>query len=237
MIIRRSDERGLTKLDWLEGRHTFSFGRYRDPHFQNFGFLRVLNEDVISPGKGFETHFHENMEIVTFVIEGALQHKDSLGNGSIIRPGEIQRMTAGTGIQHSEFNASPEETCHLLQIWITPCERGLVPSYEQRSYLDRRRPNKLVLLASPKGEDDSVTIHQEACFSYLKLNRNGKKIDFSIKKNRAVWVHVFSGNLEMNGTRFGAGDGLGLDGPGTLSFSKGEDAQLLLIEMAKLEDE
>ncbi len=237
MIIRRSDERGMTKLDWLEGRHSFSFGRYWDARFHNFGVLRVLNEDVIFPGKGFETHFHDNMEIVTFIIEGALQHKDSLGNGSIIRPGEIQRMTAGTGIQHSEFNASQEEACHLLQIWITPCETDLVPSYEQRSYLERRRPNKFILLASSKGEDDSVTIHQDARFYYLKLNKNAKKIDFSIKNQRAVWVHVFSGSLDINDTRFVAGDGLGLDEPGVLVFSRGEDAQLLLIEMAKFEED
>ncbi len=162
ITVRKSAERGTTQIDWLDSRHTFSFGDYYDSRWMGFGPLRVINEDFVEPGMGFGMHPHRDMEIITYIVKGALEHKDSLGTGSVIRPGDVQRMTAGRGIRHSEFNPSATERVHLLQIWIEPSERGLQPSYEQKTIPDGERHNRLRLIASPDGRDGSVTIHQDA---------------------------------------------------------------------------
>ncbi len=209
MTLRKSAARGRTKIDWLDSYHSFSFGHYRDFSHMGFGPLRVINEDIVAPGGGFPTHPHEDMEIITVVLEGALAHKDSLGNGSTITPGEVQRMSAGTGIHHSEFNFSKEMPVHLLQIWILPAQEGLPPSYEQKNFSTVRAAGKLTLLASPDGRSGSVTIHQDASLSVLDLADGGEhKIEPSPK--RTYWLQVARGALTVNGTRLEAGDGLAL---------------------------
>lgn len=206
---RPADERGHTKIDWLDSYHTFSFGQYYDPGFMGFSALRVINDDVVAPGKGFGTHPHDNMEIISVVLSGELEHKDSMGNGSIIKAGEVQKMTAGSGVSHSEFNPSQKHPVHFLQIWIIPNMEDLKPSYEQKKFAAASSKNKLGLIVSPDGKDGSIQIHQDASIYRCFLN-NGKKVSHKITPERAVWIQMTGGVVEVNGNRLEEGDGLGV---------------------------
>lgn len=207
--LRPSEERGRGNLDWLESYFTFSFSQYYDPRHMNFSNLRVINEDYIAPAKGFATHGHRDMEIVTYVLEGELEHKDSIGNGSIMRPGDVQRMSAGTGILHSEFNPSPENPVHLLQIWITPDQTGIEPSYEQKFFTPEDKQGKLRLVASPDGRNGSVKIHQQASI-YASILSPQDTVSHSLGGDRRAWIQVTRGQINLNGVPLSAGDGAGI---------------------------
>jgi redox-sensitive bicupin YhaK (pirin superfamily) len=204
--VRRSEERGHANHGWLDTYHTFSFDTYFDPHFMGFRSLRVINEDRVDGGQGFGTHPHRDMEIITYVLEGALEHKDSMGNHGQIRPGEVQRMSAGTGVRHSEFNPSPNEPVHLLQIWILPERNGLHPSYEQKTLDPASLKNKLAVVASPDAENGAVKIHQDARLLATRLDE-GKSVELELTAKRYGWAQVARGSVEVNGTRLEQGDG------------------------------
>lgn len=231
IAVRRADERGAANFGWLNSRHTFSFGNYHDPRFMGFGPLRVINEDRVQAARGFDTHGHQNMEIISYVLEGELAHKDSLGTGAVIRPGDVQRMTAGTGVRHSEYNASDSELVHFLQIWIIPERNGLAPGYEQKSFTDEEKSGKLRLVGSRDGRDGSVTIHQDVDLYATKL-ANGDSVDFQLAANRKGWVQVATGNLQLNGQALSAGDGVALEGSQSLSFVGESASEVLLFDMA-----
>jgi redox-sensitive bicupin YhaK (pirin superfamily) len=209
VIIRRAGERGHAEHGWLDSRHTFSFADYYDARHMGFRALRVINEDRVAPGQGFGRHSHRDMEIVTYVLDGALEHEDSIGTGSIIRPGDVQRMSAGTGVAHSEFNASPDEPVHFLQIWLLPRERGLPPGYEQRSFSPGERQGKLRVVASPDGRDGSVTVHSDATL-YGTLLAGGQVVELPLAPGRHAWVHVARGQARVAGQTLGAGDAAAL---------------------------
>ncbi|MBB4285651.1 pirin family protein [Roseospira goensis] len=233
-LHRPADERGHARFGWLDSRHTFSFGHYLDPAHMGFGPLRVINEDRVRPGAGFDTHGHRDMEILSYVLAGALRHEDSLGTGSVIRPGEIQRMTAGTGIRHSEYNASATEPVHFLQIWILPEAAGLAPSYEQIAVPETERRGRLRLLAARDGRDGAVTVHQDVDL-YGTLLTHGEAVSLALRPGRIAWVQVARGVVRANtGLRLGPGDGLGLsEAPDvTLTAQGTEDAEVLVFDMA-----
>ncbi|MCL6567088.1 MAG: pirin family protein [Acidobacteriia bacterium] len=231
ITIRRGNERGRTRLDWLDSYHTFSFDTYYDPHWMQFRSLRVLNEDVVAPGRGFGMHPHRNMEILTYLLAGALAHRDSLGNGSVIRPGEIQRMTAGTGIAHSEFNASDSEPVHLLQIWIFPERKDLTPGYEQRR-LDRdAMRGRLLRIAGPPGESAAVTIHQDAHL-YAAWLEAGQQVTHTFAPDRHGWLQVARGQLECNGHSLEAGDGAAFSTETQITLKAVTPAEILLFDLA-----
>lgn len=232
--IIRSDERGTSKLDWLDSRHTFSFADYYDPERISFGSLRVVNEDWIEAGKGFGMHPHRDMEIITYMLQGELRHEDSMGNGSVIRPGELQRMTAGTGVLHSEFNSSDTETAHLLQIWILPEAQNLQPGYEQKSFAANDMRNRWRLLGSRDGRDGSLTIHQDIAVYEAQLDES-REVDVALDDGRRAFVQVVDGEVSLGDTRLLGGDAVTLDGndaqqPTTLSAAR--DTRLLLFDMA-----
>jgi redox-sensitive bicupin YhaK (pirin superfamily) len=229
--IRHSEERGGGDYDWLNTRYTFSFNTYHDPKFMGFRSLRVINEDHVAPGVGFPTHPHRDMEIITYMLEGALEHKDSLGTGSVIRPGDGQRMSAGTGIRHSEANASKTETAHLLQIWILPDRAGIKPSYEQKAFPTEEKRAKLRLIASPEGKDGSVTIHQDARL-YVTLLAPGETVTHDIEPTRHAWLQVAKGSVELNGKRLRQGDGAAVSDEKQLTVKGTEDAEVLLFDLA-----
>jgi quercetin 2,3-dioxygenase len=229
--IRRSSERGHFDHGWLDTRHTFSFADYHDPEFMGFRALRVINEDRVQPGQGFGTHPHRDMEIVSYVLAGALDHQDSMGTGSTIRPGEVQRMSAGTGVQHSEFNHSQQEPVHFLQIWILPERRGLPPGYEQRRFPAEERRGRLRLVASPDGSDGSITVHQDVRL-YAALLAPGEEVTQGIGDGRHAWLQVARGEVELNGQRLAAGDGAAVSGEPTLSLRGRSDAEVLLFDLA-----
>ena len=229
ITIRKSEERGHANHSWLDSHHTFSFANYYDPNFMGFRALRVINEDRVSGGAGFPTHPHREMEIISYVIDGALEHKDSLGNGSVIRPGDVQRMSAGTGVTHSEFNRSPSDELHFLQIWIMPGERGLPPGYEQKSFSSAN--GGITLVASPDGRDGSVTVHQDVRIYRGKLAANAQHRR-TLATDRHVWLQLVSGDLEVNGRRLKAGDGAAISGEGELDLSADSDAHFLLFDLA-----
>ncbi len=206
IIIRPSQERGNANFGWLDSKHTFSFGSYYDPNHMGFGNLRVINEDKVERGKGFGAHSHQDMEIISYVLEGELEHKDSIGNGSVIRPGDVQRMSAGTGIAHSEFNGSNTNGVHFLQIWIIPSRSRIKPSYEQKHFSVEEKQGKLKLVASPDGKDNSVTIHQDVNL-YVAVLNNGDRVHHSIENNRSLWLQVARGSVDINGKSLGTGDG------------------------------
>jgi quercetin 2,3-dioxygenase len=206
ITIRPAQARGKANFGWLDSKHTFSFGNYYDPQHMGFSSLRVINEDKVEAGKGFGTHSHRDMEIITYVLEGALEHKDSIGNGSIIRPGDVQRMSAGTGIAHSEFNASHIDRVHFLQIWILPDKTGIKPSYEQKHFSVEEKQGKLRLVASPDGKDNSVIIHQDANLYVAALNK-GDRVNYSVNNNRSLWLQIVRGSIEINDRLLGASDG------------------------------
>jgi redox-sensitive bicupin YhaK (pirin superfamily) len=230
ITVRKSSERGHFRLDWLDSRHSFSFGEYYDPRHLGFSALRVINEDEIAPGGGFGTHPHRDMEIVTYVLEGALEHRDSLGTGSVIRPGEVQRMSAGTGIQHSEYNPSGDQPTKLLQIWLLPDQRGIAPSYEQKSFPEAEREGKLRLVASPDGREGSVTIHQNTKV-YATLLKPGETVSLNLGRNRAAWVQVAKGSLALNGTALAQGDGAAVTKQSKLELAANDNAEVLVFDL------
>lgn len=231
IVLRPSEQRGSADLGWLDSRHSFSFGDYFDAEHMGFGPLRVINEDRVRPGKGFPTHGHRDMEIVTFVIEGALAHKDSTGGGSTIRPGDVQRMTAGTGIRHSEFNASDTDAVHLLQIWILPEENGLAPGYEEQHFDLSGNGNSLTLLASHSGREGSLTIHQDTDVFHGHVTDGGSVIH-APTQGRKLWLQVISGAVTANGAEASAGDGLAVSDEARLEITGATDAAFLLFDMA-----
>ncbi len=229
--LRPSQDRGHTKLSWLESRHTFSFGEYHDRKFQGFQQLRVINEDQVQPGKGFETHTHRDMEIISYVLEGTLAHKDSVGTSSLIRAGEVQRMSAGTGIRHSEYNPSKTLGVHFLQIWILPDQRGLEPSYEQRVFLRDEKHGRWRLVASKDGRDGAVTVHQDMEL-YITLLDPGDKLTYRLQTDRHAWVQVTRGEVILNGTRLVQGDGAAVSQEEILETSTMTQAEVLLFDLA-----
>ena len=228
---RRGTERGHFNYGWLDTYHTFSFADYQDPAHTHFRALRVINEDRVEPGQGFGTHPHRDMEIITFVLEGELEHKDSMGNGSVIRPGEIQRMSAGTGVTHSEFNHSPKHPVHLLQIWIFPEKKDLPPGYEQRPFEDKLREPNFFLAVSPDGRDGSVKIHQDVKI-YLGRFPKGGTAAHAIKNDRHAWIQIAGGKVEFNHVLLAAGDGAAVSGETDLQMKIGEKSEILLFDLA-----
>ncbi|HSS45914.1 MAG TPA: pirin family protein [Burkholderiales bacterium] len=231
IVLRKSADRGYFDHGWLKTYHTFSFADYFDREHMNFGSLRVINEDFVQAGKGFGTHPHRDMEIITYILEGQLAHKDSMGNGSIIKRGDVQRMSAGTGVTHSEYNASQTEAVHLLQIWILPKLNGIKPGYEQKYFSDAEKTGKLRLVVSPDGRDDSVTIHQDA-FMYAGLLSQGKELSHSPASGRRAYLQVARGALRVNGQRLEAGDGVKVTDEKTITLAASENSELLLFDLA-----
>jgi redox-sensitive bicupin YhaK (pirin superfamily) len=231
ITLRPGAERGRSERDWLSSRHTFSFADYDDPRHMGFRSLRVINEDRVQPGAGFPTHGHRDMEIVTYVVAGALEHKDSLGTGSVIRPGDVQRMTAGTGVTHSEYNPSRSEPVHLLQIWILPERQGLPPGYEQRAFPPTEMQGRLRLVAARDGRDGSVTLHQDARLFAARLAA-GDEIVHRLAPGRHAWVQVVRGALVLNGTGMVQGDGAAASGEAQLDIRAREPAEVLLFDLA-----
>ena len=229
--IIHSNDRGSADHGWLKARHTFSFAEYQNPERVHFGKLRVINEDRIAPGKGFGTHPHQDMEIVTYIISGAIEHKDSMGNGTIIRAGEVQRMTAGTGVLHSEFNHSQEEELHLLQIWIFPEKKNLEPGYEQTLFSREEKLNTLRLIGSRDGRDGSITIHQDVDL-YASVLESGKTVSLDNVADRRIFIQVVSGNIDMNGEKLAAGDGIQIRNESSIRLVAENDAELLLFNMS-----
>ena len=228
--IRRSQDRGHAQHGWLDSFHSFSFADYNDPAHMGFGPLRVINEDRVQPGKGFGTHGHRDMEIISYVLEGALAHKDSMGNGSVIRPGDVQRMSAGTGVRHSEFNGSESEAVHFLQIWIEPGTRGADPGYEEKHFDDASKRGRLRLIASPDGAEGSVTLRQDARI-YAALVDGEEDVDFIQETGRRTYVHVVRGAASVNGEALRAGDAVKLTGAATVRIDSGRDAEILLFDL------
>lgn len=228
--VRRSAERGHADHGWLRSFHSFSFADYHDPQQMGFGPLRVINEDRVAPGMGFGTHGHRDMEIISYVLEGELAHRDSLGNGSVIRPGDVQRMSAGTGVRHSEYNHSTTVTTHFLQIWIEPDRVGIAPSYEEKHFADQDKRGALRLIASPDGADGSVTLQQDARV-YAALLDGNEQASLSVAPGRRVYVHVARGELAVNGERLDAGDALRMTAVERVQLTDGRDAEVLVFDL------
>jgi redox-sensitive bicupin YhaK (pirin superfamily) len=232
LTLRKAEERGRANFGWLDSRHSFSFGHYYDENHMGFGPLRVINDDRVAGGGGFPTHPHGDMEIVSYVLEGALAHKDSIGTGSVIRPGDVQRMSAGSGIRHSEFNASKTDPVHFLQIWIVPERPGLEPGYEQKTFTPEEKRNRLRLVGSRNGRDGSVTIHQDVDF-YATLLGDGASVSHTLKNGRNAWVQVASGTATLNGEQLHPGDGVAVSEPRTLELvGTSEEAEILVFDMS-----
>jgi len=231
IAVRRAEERGHAEHGWLESYHTFSFADYQDPHHMGFRTLRVINEDRVQPGRGFGTHGHEDMEIISYVLDGALAHRDSLGTGSVIRPGDVQRMSAGTGVRHSEFNASQNALVHFLQIWILPARRGTAPSYEQRGFSTDERRNRWRLVVSPDGRDGSLTIHQDASL-YATLLAKDASVEHALAAGRHAWLQVARGVVRLNGVELVEGDGAAVSEERRLEVTADHDAEALLFDLA-----
>jgi redox-sensitive bicupin YhaK (pirin superfamily) len=229
--LRRSEERGHANHGWLDSHHSFSFADYYDPRHMGFGALRVINEDRVAPGSGFGTHGHRDMEIISYVLDGELGHKDSIGNGSVIVPGDVQRMSAGSGIMHSEFNHAKDATTHFLQIWIQPDRRGIAPGYEQKHFGAEDKRGRLRLIASPNGAEGSVTIHQDARV-YAGLIDGDEAAEAGIAAGRRAYVHVARGSVNVNGETLRAGDALMLEGEPSVALKDGKDAEVLVFDLA-----
>lgn len=232
ITIRKSDDRGRASFGWLDSKHSFSFGHYYDPKHMGFGPLRVINEDRVRGGAGFDTHGHQNMEIISYVLDGAIEHKDSIGTGSVIRPGEIQRMSAGSGIRHSEYNHSEDAPVHFLQIWILPDAQGMEPSYEQKTIRTENARGKLALIGSPAGGDGAVTIHQDVAL-YLARLGDGERVEHRIADGRLAWVQVTRGSVTVNGQALSAGDGAAISDESEVSLVGAGDAEVLLFDMVR----
>lgn len=227
---RRAEDRGRTEIDWLDSRHSFSFGEYYDPGAMGFRVLRVLNDDRVAPGAGFPTHAHRDMEIITYVLEGALEHKDSLGTGSVIRPGDVQRMSAGTGVRHSEFNASRSEPVHFLQIWVLPEKAGLPPSYQQASLADAELRGRLRLAASRDGREGSVLVHQDAAL-YVGRLQAGDQVRQTLGPGRHAYVHAARGTIAVDELELGEGDGVAVSDQTAIQIRGRSDSEVLLFEL------
>ena len=228
--VRASKERGHADHGWLDTYHTFSFADYYDPSQMGFRTLRVINEDRVAPGRGFDTHPHRDMEIITIVLAGALAHKDSMGTSSVIRPGEVQRMSAGTGVKHSEFNHSAQEPVHLYQIWILPSQKGSTPSYEQKSFPVAEKKNNLRLVASQDGREGSVTVHQDVTLYDCALDK-GKEVTHQLKKGRGAWVQVKNGQIKINDVLLKEGDGAAVEDEPLLRFAAQKGSEFLLFDL------
>ncbi|MFO0742324.1 MAG: pirin family protein [Labilithrix sp.] len=231
MKIRRHGERGHAQHGWLDSHHTFSFADYYDPKAMGFRALRVINEDRVIAGEGFPTHGHRDMEIISYVLEGALEHKDSIGTNGVIKPGDVQRMSAGTGVRHSEYNGSKEEGVHFLQIWIVPDKTGHAPGYEQKTFSDDEKRGRLRLVASPNGQSGSVSIHQDARL-YAGLFAEGEKATYELKPGRGAWVHVARGELTVNGEKLVAGDAVAIETSGKIELAGTTGGEVLLFDLA-----
>ncbi|MBG6146283.1 redox-sensitive bicupin YhaK (pirin superfamily) [Labrenzia sp. EL_208] len=230
-LLRPSETRGEADFGWLKSKHSFSFGSYFDPNHIGFGALRVINEDRVAPSAGFPTHPHQNMEIISYIVSGGLEHKDSLGTGSVIRPGELQRMSAGSGVRHSEYNHSDTDPVHFLQIWIVPEADGLNPNYEQKAFPDAERRDTLKLIGSRNGREGSVVIHQDVDL-WASLLSAEKSVSFDIKPGRKVWLQIVKGKLSVDGLSMAAGDGLGLLDAGKIDLVAQENSEFLLFDLA-----
>jgi len=228
--VRKAEDRGQASFGWLDSRHTFSFGHYYDPDHMGFGVLRVINDDRVAPGAGFSPHGHRDMEIISYVVEGAMEHRDNIGNGSVIRPGDIQRMSAGTGIVHSEFNHSRTDSLRLLQIWLIPERRGLDPGYEQIHFDVAQRRGRLQVVASRDGREGSVTVHQDAAM-YAGLFDAGESAALDLAPGRGAWIQVVSGALAVNGQRLETGDGAGLTGTDRVQIADGDNAEVVVFDL------
>ena len=228
--VRKSNERGVANHGWLNSRHTFSFGSYFDPRQQGFSDLLVINDDQVQPGKGFGTHSHSDMEIFSYVLEGELEHKDSMGTGSVIQPGDVQMMSAGTGIQHSEFNPSQTEQVHFLQIWIVPNQKKVTPRYQQVSFDETSKRGKLRLIISPDGQDGSLSVYQDTKV-YAGLFDGEESEQLKLNPDRYAYLHVAKGNLVINGFRFHAGDGARIRKEQALTFGKGNQSEVVLFDL------
>jgi quercetin 2,3-dioxygenase len=231
LTIRQSKERGHFNHGWLNTYHTFSFDQYYDPRYMGFRSLRVINEDFVAAGRGFPTHGHRDMEIITYILEGALKHEDSMGNGSVIRPGDVQRMTAGTGVRHSEQNASDQDRVHLLQIWILPNADGLAPGYEQKFFSEEQRRGQLRLIASADGRDDSVQLNQDVSLFASILDAD-QEVERVMDPARYAWIQVARGSISVNGENAGQGDGVIVVGESSLMIRAQEPAEVLLFDLA-----
>ncbi len=230
IALRKANERGHANHGWLDSHFSFSFAEYHDPQHMGFSSLRVINEDIVQPGTGFGTHGHRDMEIITYILEGALEHKDSMGNGSVIRPGDVQRMSAGKGVQHSEFNPSSAELVHLLQIWIQPNVMGIPPSYEEKHFDAASRRGRLRLIASSDGRDGSVKIHQNAAV-YAALLDGAERASHALAAGRKAYVHVARGKVTVNGNALDAGDALKASGEAEIVLARGDNAEILLFDL------
>jgi quercetin 2,3-dioxygenase len=229
--VRPANDRGVANFGWLDSRHTFSFGDYYDPNHMGFGPLRVINEDRVRGGGGFDTHGHRDMEIISYVLDGALEHKDSIGTGSVIRPGDVQRMSAGTGIRHSEFNHSKQSPVHFLQIWLLPERAGITPGYEQKTFDAADKRGKLRLVASPDGRNGSVTVHQDAQL-YASLLDGGDRVTHALRPARRAWVQVARGEVEVNGETLSAGDGAAISDEREVSITaRAANSEILLFDL------
>ncbi len=231
LTIRKAEDRGHANHGWLNSYHTFSFANYYDPKHMGFRALRVINEDRVSPAAGFGTHGHRNMEIITYVLEGSLEHKDSIGTGSVIKPGEVQRMSAGTGIMHSEFNHSKTEPVHFLQIWLLPEREGLAPGYQQQNFSPAKTPGKLQLVAARDGREGSVTVHQDVEL-YAGVLKAGDRISHSLKPQRHAWVQVARGAITLNGVPLDTSDGAAISDETDVVIEATKDAEILLFDLA-----
>ena len=231
ITIRKAEERGHFDFGWLNTYHSFSFGDYYDPKHTRFRTLRVINEDFVQAGRGFPTHGHRDMEIVTYILDGALEHRDSMGTGSIIRRGDAQRMSAGTGVTHSEANPSPDAPVHLLQIWILPREQGIQPEYEEKKFSDDEKRNKLRLIVSPDGSEGSVRIHQDARI-YASLLAEGQELDHTLENGRSAWLQVAAGSVTLNDISLKQGDGAAVSKEPNIRITAQEPAEVLLFDLA-----
>ena len=233
MQVRRSHDRGHANHGWLDSYHSFSFANYYDPNWMDYSVLRVINEDVIAPAQGFGTHSHRDMEIITYVLQGNLAHKDSMGNVETIKQGYVQRMTAGTGVSHSEFNASDSEPVHLLQIWILPNQQGLKPGYEDGFFTDEQKQNQWCLLASEKGEQGSLIVHQDMQLFASKLGER-KQLDYVLKDGRSAYLQVASGSLQINQQQLNAGDAAMFDTAQTIKLDAIDNTEILLFDLPSI---
>ena len=231
ITVRRGGQRGSSRFDWLDSRHTFSFGDYYDPQHMGFSDLRVINEDRVVPGAGFPAHSHRDMEIITYVLQGALAHKDSTGTSSVIRAGDVQRMSAGTGIRHSEYNASRTEPVHFLQIWIIPDKSGLAPGYEERSFDLQKNSGRWILAAAPDARDGAVKLHQDAQL-WLGLLPEGKQLSYPVRPGRRAWLQIMRGKVTLDGTMLAASDGAALQDESLLGVNALEQSELLLFDLS-----
>lgn len=230
MLVRKSNERGLAEHGWLKSRHTFSFAEYHDPKFMGFGPLRVINEDRIRGGTGFDTHPHRDMEIISYVISGGLKHKDSMGNEAVIKPGEVQRMSAGTGVRHSEYNEKEGEEAHFFQIWIIPDKQGVEPGYGQKSFEKELNSQKIVHVISPNGADGSISIHQDANM-YISRLKKSESVDFVVRSDRKLWIQLVKGTVRVNDQEISTGDAIAAKDIATAKITASEDSELILFDL------